>query len=88
MTGSSRWGPRSGGASCVRGNLVPECTTAVQAVLDAMGKKRGAEDTRTVGQRFHDALQETCPPLPRVCPIAAGSAGIWRCCEPWRQKRR
>ena len=46
-----------GGAGVIRGNLTPECAAAVQAVLEALGKKAGAEDTRTEGQRFHDALQ-------------------------------
>jgi len=47
-----------GGAGCVRGDLTPECAAAVQAVLESMGKKQGPEDHRTVGQRYHDALQE------------------------------
>ena len=68
-------GTTFGGASCVRGNLTPECTAAVQAVLDAMGKKRGPEDTRTVGQRFHDGLQEACELLirARMVPDRAGA---------------
>ncbi len=40
-------GTTFGGAACIRGNLTPECAAAVQAVLDALGKKRGPEDTRT-----------------------------------------
>ncbi|HMD91563.1 MAG TPA: hypothetical protein VKG80_02875 [Trebonia sp.] len=27
----------------------PECTAAVRAVLESVGKRRGPEDTRTVG---------------------------------------
>ncbi len=38
-------GTTFGGAACVRGNLTPECAAAVQAVLDALGDKRGPEDT-------------------------------------------
>ena len=49
-----------GGAGVIRGNLTPECAAAVQAVLEALGKKAGPEDTRTEGQRFHDALQQGC----------------------------
>ena len=60
-------GTTFGSASCVRGNLTPECAAAVQAVLDAMGKKRGPEDHRTEGQRFHDALQEACALLMASC---------------------
>ena len=33
-----------GGAGVLRGNLTPECAAAVQAVLEALGKKAGAED--------------------------------------------
>jgi hypothetical protein len=38
----------------------------VQAVLDALGKRGGPEDTRSEGQRFHDALQQGCVLLMRV----------------------
>ena len=64
-----------GGASCARGNLTPECSAAVQAVLESMGKKRGPEDHRTVGQRYHDALQEACELLIRakLVPDRAGA---------------
>ncbi|HMD94673.1 MAG TPA: DUF222 domain-containing protein, partial [Trebonia sp.] len=64
-----------GGASCVRGNLTPECSAAVQAVLESMGKRRGPEDHRTVGQRYHDALQEACELLirARMVPDRAGA---------------
>jgi hypothetical protein len=41
----------------IRGDLIPECTTIVRAVLESLGKKAGPEDDRTEGQRFHDALQ-------------------------------
>jgi hypothetical protein len=50
----------------MRGDLTPECNTAVRAVLEALGKKAGPEDDRTEGQRFHDALQLACAPQPRV----------------------
>ena len=53
-------GTTFGGAGMIRGNLTPECAAAVQAVLEALGKKAGTEDTRTEGQRFHDALQSGC----------------------------
>jgi DNA-binding GntR family transcriptional regulator len=33
---------------------------AVTAVFEALGKKRGPEDDRNEGQRFHDALAEAC----------------------------
>jgi hypothetical protein len=59
-------GTTFGGAGVIRGNLTPECAAAVQAVLEALGKKAEQEDTRTEGQRFHDALQQGCVPLPRA----------------------
>ena len=64
-----------GGAGVIRGNLTPECAAAVQAVLEALGKKAGAEDTRTEGQRFHDALQQGCELLIRakMVPDRAGA---------------
>src|SRR5580700_4083498 len=64
-----------GGAGVIRGNLTPECAAAVQAVLEALGKKAGAADTRTEGQRFHDALQQGCELLIRakMVPDRAGA---------------
>ena len=64
-----------GGAGVLRGNLTPECAAAVQAVLEALGKKAGSEDTRTEGQRFHDALQQGCELLIRakMVPDRAGA---------------
>ncbi len=49
------------------GDLTPQCTAALSAVLDALGKKAGPEDLRTGWQRRHDALEEACRRL-----IAAG----------------
>jgi hypothetical protein len=48
------------GAGKLDGNLTPQCAAAVQAVLDALGKRRGPEDERTRGQRLHDALEDAC----------------------------
>src|SRR5262245_37680162 len=68
-------GTTFGGAACIRGNLTPECNAAVQAVLEALGKKAGPEDHRTEGQRFHDALQAGCELLIRakMVPDRAGA---------------
>jgi hypothetical protein len=68
-------GTTFGGAGIIRGNLTPECAAAVQAVLEALGKKAGSEDTRTEGQRFHDALQAGCELLIRakMVPDRAGA---------------
>jgi hypothetical protein len=46
------------GAGLMTGDLTPECTAIVSAVLDALSAPMGAEDTRTQGQRYHDGLQE------------------------------
>jgi hypothetical protein len=64
-----------GGAACIRGNLTSECNAVVQAVLEALGKKHGPEDTRTEHQRFHDALQQGCELLIRakMIPDRAGA---------------
>lgn len=55
------------GAGHAEGDLTPGCAAALGAVLDALGKKAGPEDTRTARQRRHDALEEACRRL-----IAAG----------------
>jgi len=47
-----------GGAGRLDGDLTARCAAAVQAVLDSLGKRAGPEDTRTAGQRQHDALEE------------------------------
>jgi len=49
-----------GGAGKLNGGLTPQCTAALQAVLDSLGKRRGPEDLRTKGQRQHDALEDAC----------------------------
>jgi hypothetical protein len=56
-----------GGAGRLTGDLAPGATCALSAVLAALGKKAGPEDTRTAAQRRHDALAEACKRL-----IAAG----------------
>src|SRR5580693_10172751 len=68
-------GTTFGGAGVIRGNLTPECAAAVQAVLEALGKKADTEDVRTEGQRFHDALQSGCELLIRakMVPDRAGA---------------
>ena len=46
------------GAGVLSGDLTPECTAVVTAVLDALSAPVGAEDTRTRDQRYHDALED------------------------------
>jgi Domain of unknown function (DUF222)/HNH endonuclease len=55
------------GAARLTGDLTPACTAALSAVLDALSGKAGPEDTRSLSQRRHDALEEACQRL-----IAAG----------------
>jgi hypothetical protein len=50
-------GTTLGGATVISTNRTPECTTAVRAVLEALGKKTGSEGDRVEGKRFQDALQ-------------------------------
>jgi hypothetical protein len=45
------------GAGRAEGDLTPQCAAALDAVLEKLGKKAGAEDTRTAAQRRHDALR-------------------------------
>ncbi len=46
------------GAGVLSGDLTPECAAIVGTVLDALSAPAGAEDSRTHGQRYHDALAE------------------------------
>jgi hypothetical protein len=46
------------GAGVVHGDLTPECTAMVHAVLDALSAPQGGGDLRTRPQRYHDALAE------------------------------
>src|ERR1039457_3341773 len=46
------------GAGVFTGDLTPECTALVGTVLEALSAPRGAEDTRSHAQRYHDALEE------------------------------
>jgi hypothetical protein len=68
-------GATFGGAGVIRGDLTPECTAAVRAVVEALGKKAGPEDDRREEQRFHDALQLACELLLRakLVPDRAGA---------------
>ena len=72
---SVRLGLTFGGAGVIRGDLTPECAAALTAVLDALGKRRGAQDDRSEAQRFHDALVEACHLLlrARMVPDRAGA---------------
>ena len=62
------------GAGRAEGDLTPGCAAALAAVLEALGKKAGPEDTRTSWQRRHDALEEACRRLIRagLVPARAG----------------
>jgi len=55
-----RLGLTFGGAGVLEGDLTPACAAALQAVLEALGKKDGPADVRTAPQRRHDALEEAC----------------------------
>jgi uncharacterized protein DUF222/HNH endonuclease len=69
-----RVGITFGGAGRAEGDLTPGCAHALTTVLDALGKKAGPEDTRTAGQRRHDALEEACQRLIRA-GMVPGRAG-------------
>ena len=62
------------GAGRAEGDLTPGCAAALSAVLEALGKKAGPEDTRTSWQRRHDALEDACRRLIRagMVPARAG----------------
>jgi hypothetical protein len=49
-----------GAAGRLAGDLTPQCTAALAAVLESLGNKAGPEDLRSKRQRHHDALEEAC----------------------------
>ena len=74
---ADRWfrlGITFGGAGRAEGDLTSGCAAALAAVLEALEKKTGPEDTRTSWQRRHDALEEACRRLIRagMVPARAG----------------
>jgi len=46
------------GAGRLDGDLSPRCAAATSAVLGALARPHGPEDTRTLAQRWHDGLEE------------------------------
>src|ERR1700677_4766120 len=46
------------GAGTLRGEMSPECTAALHAVLDVLSRPCGKEDGRTRDERLHDAMHE------------------------------
>jgi hypothetical protein len=46
------------GAGVLHGELSPECTAAVQAVLAGLSPRSGPDDDRSYGERMHDGLQD------------------------------
>jgi hypothetical protein len=46
------------GAGVITGDLTPECAAVVTAVLESLSAPKGAEDTRTREQRYHDGLED------------------------------
>ena len=71
------------GAGKLNGNLTPQCAAAMQAVLDALGKRRGPEDERTKGQRLHDALEDACRASSGPGACRSGPASRRRLCCTW-----
>ena len=55
------------GAGVISGDLTPECAAVLTTVLESLSAPRGAEDTRTREQRYHDALEDAMRRL-----VAAG----------------
>jgi hypothetical protein len=56
-----RLGRTFGAAGRLEGDLTPRCAAAAaaEAVLGALGRRFGPEDTRTAGQRWHDVRHRT-----------------------------
>ena len=62
----------------------------LQAVLDALGKKNGPDDTRTHAQRQHDALEEALAILlrSRELPDRAGTGTTCQVNIPYSELRQ
>jgi hypothetical protein len=86
---SLRLGTTFGGAGKLNGDLTPECAAALQAIFDSLGKHLGAEDTRTIDQRQHDALSEALHRLIRsgLLPESAGQATLAQVLIPFAELR-
>ena len=72
-----------GGAGRVTGDLSARCAAALRSVLDSLGKKMGAEDTRTVQQRDHDALETSDAARCQAAMAGAGWAGWGKAMVSW-----
>ncbi len=70
-----RLGVTFGGAGKLTGDLAAGCAAKLQAIFDALGKHRGADDWRSTEQRQHDALDEALSRLIRsgLLPQSAGT---------------
>jgi hypothetical protein len=87
---SLRLGITFGGAGKLTGDLTPECTAALQAIFDSLGKHLGTEDTRSIDQRQHDALAEALHRLIKagLLPESAGQATLAQVIIPFAGLRR
>jgi Domain of unknown function (DUF222) len=63
-----------GGAGVIHGDLTPECAAALSSVLESLSAPAGSEDTRSRGQRYHDALEEAMRRL-MAAGLLPGRAG-------------
>jgi Domain of unknown function (DUF222) len=63
------------GAGRLTGDLTARCAAALEAVLDSLAKPGGPEDTRTIGQRRHDALETSDAVNCQAALACAGGAG-------------
>ena len=90
-------GTTFGGAGVIRGNLTPECAAAVQAVLEALGKKAGAGGSpgpRGSGSTTRCSRLRAADPGRRWCRTGQARTPTWRCtsrsrsCGSARARRR
>ena len=92
-------GTTFGGAGVIRGNLTPECAAAVQAVLEALGKKagsggsphRGAAVPRraAAGLRAADPARRWCRTGPARTPMSRCTSRSRSCASaPARRRPR
>src|ERR1700677_4416202 len=63
------------GAGNLRGEMSPEATAALHAVLDVLSRPCGKQDTRTRDERMHDALHEAMLRLLAAHDLLPGKGG-------------
>ncbi len=82
-------GTTLGGVGAIKGDLTAAAAAKLQAIIDSLGKHLGPEDTRTLEQRQHDALDDALGRLIKagLLPDSAGQATLAQVVIPFSSLR-